>query len=106
VRPYTVDWSGQIKIPDDGDWTFGLRINGKAQVLIDDQLVVNATEPSNNNSNEAGDPIEGTIKLKAGSHSIQVHYLDYLGDSRLHLYWTPPDGQKQIVPSDALLPFP
>jgi 4-amino-4-deoxy-L-arabinose transferase-like glycosyltransferase len=105
-RPYTVDWSGQIKIPDDGGWTFGLRINGKAQVFIDDQLVVNATEPSNNNSSEAGDPIEGTIMLKAGSHSIHVRYLDYLGDSRLHLYWTSPDGQKQIVPTDALLPYP
>ena len=97
-RPYTVDWSGQIKIPADGDWTFGLRINGQAEVFIDDQLVVNATEPSEN--------IEGTITLTAGQHPIHIRYLDYLGSSRIHLYWTGSDGQKQIVPTDALLPYP
>ena len=97
-RPYTVDWSGQIEIPTDGDWKFGLRINGQAQVFIDDQLVVNATQPSKD--------IEGVIALTAGRHPIHIRYLDHLGDSRLHLYWTAPDGQKQVVPSEALLPYP
>ena len=105
-RPYSVDWSGQIEIPADGDWTFGLRINGKAQVFIDDQLVVNATEPSNNNAIDGSDPIEGKVTLKAGPHSIRIRYLDYLGSSRLHLYWTPPGEQRQIAPTDALLPYP
>ena len=105
-RPYTVDWSGQIEIPANGDWTFGLRLNGKAQVFIDDQLVVNATEPSNNNAIEGSDLIEGKIKLKAGLHSIRVRYLDYLGSSRIHFYWAAPGGQEQIVPTDVLLPYP
>jgi len=97
-RPYTVDWSGQIEIPVNGDWTFGLRINGQAQVFIDNQLVVNATEPSEN--------IEGKIYLTVGNHPIHIRFLDYLGGSRLHLYWTAPGGEKQIIPSDVLLPFP
>jgi 4-amino-4-deoxy-L-arabinose transferase-like glycosyltransferase len=97
-RPYTVDWSGQIEIPVNGNWNFGLRINGQAQVFIDDQLVVNAAEPS--------EDIEGTIALTASRHRIHVRYFDYLGESRLHLYWTAPGGQKQIVPTDALLPYP
>jgi 4-amino-4-deoxy-L-arabinose transferase-like glycosyltransferase len=97
-RPYTVDWSGQIEIPVEGNWMFGLHINGQAEIFIDDQLVVNATEPSEN--------IEGAITLTAGRHPIHIRYLDYLGASRLHLYWTTPDGQKQIVPSNALLPYP
>ncbi len=97
-RPYTIDWSGQIEIPVGGDWTFGLWINGKAQVFIDGQLVVNATGPS--------DDIEGDTTLTAGRHSIHIRFLDYLGGSLIHLYWMSPGGQKQIVPSDALLPFP
>lgn len=97
-RPYTVDWSGQIEIPVKGDWKFGLRINGQAQVFIDNQLVVNATEPS--------DDIEGTLSLAVGHHPIHIRYLDYLGSSRLHLYWTPPTGQRDVVPSSALTPFP
>ena len=97
-RPYTIDWSGQIEIPVSGDWTFGLWINGKAQVFIDGKLVVNATGPS--------DDIEGGTTLTAGQHPIHIRFLDYLGGSLIHLYWTSPGGQKQIVPSDALLPFP
>jgi len=97
-RPYTVDWSGQIEIPMNGTWKFGLRINGQAQVFIDNKLVVNAAEPS--------DDIEGMVALTAGHHQIHIRYLDYLGESRLHLYWTAPGGEKQIVPSDALRPYP
>jgi 4-amino-4-deoxy-L-arabinose transferase-like glycosyltransferase len=97
-RPYSVDWSGQIEIPVNGDWKFGLRINGQAQVFVDKQLVVNAIEPSEN--------IEGAIVLKAGRHTINVRYLDYLGNSRIHLYWTAPGGEREIVPSSALKPFP
>jgi 4-amino-4-deoxy-L-arabinose transferase-like glycosyltransferase len=98
IRPYSVDWSGQIKIPASGDWQFGLQINGQAQVFIDDQLIVNALGPTND--------IEGSVTLQAGNHPIHVHYLDNLGGSLIHLFWTPPDGEHQIVPSDALLPYP
>ena len=97
-RPYTVDWRGQIDIPANGDWTFALRINGKAQVLIDGQLVIDAPE--------ANDDIEGKISLTAGRHAIQVRYLDLFGNSRLHLSWMAPGGKIQIIPADALYPFP
>ena len=97
-RPYTVDWSGQIEIPASGDWIFGMRINGHAQVFINDQLVVNAADPSEN--------VEGTIALKVGIYPIHIRYLDDLGGSRLHLYWTAPGGQREIIPSSALTPFP
>jgi 4-amino-4-deoxy-L-arabinose transferase-like glycosyltransferase len=97
-RPFTVDWTGQVKLPTAGDWAFGLRINGQAKVYIDDQLVVDATEPT--------DYIEGTLNLSAGSHKIQIRYYDYNGGSRIHLYWTPPDGDRAIVPSSALVPYP
>jgi len=97
-RPYTVDWSGQIEIPASGEWLFGLRINGHAQVFINDQLVVNAPDP--------GENIEGAIGLTIGKYPIHIRYLDDLGGSRLHLYWTAPGGQREIIPSNALTPFP
>jgi hypothetical protein len=97
-RPYTVDWSGQIEIPASGEWIFGLRINGHAQVFINDQLVVNAPDP--------GENIEGAIGLTIGKYPIHIRYLDDLGGSRLHLYWTAPGGQREIIPSNALTPFP
>ncbi len=101
ARPYSVDWSGQINTEAAGTWSFSLRINGIAQVFIDDQLVVDAseTEPGENN-------LEGSITLTAGWHKIHIRYLDDRGASRLHLYWTPPGQERSIVPSSALIPYP
>lgn len=97
-RPYTIDWRGTIRIPNTGDYAFGLWLNGHAQVFIDDQLVVDAPQPV--------DYIENTINLTAGPHKIQIKYLDTENASRIHLYWTPPGQEKQIIPSSALMPYP
>ncbi len=95
-RPYGVEWRGEIEIPADGTYEFGLRINGQAQLYINDTLVVDAPEPADNAS--------GTIDLEAGRNRIRLRFLDYLGGSRIHLYWTPPGGERVIVPSTALFP--
>ena len=97
-RPFTVDWTGQINLPSSGNWAFGLRIHGRAEVFVDDQSVVNATQPA--------DYIEGQAALSGGWHNIRIHYLDYLGGSRIHLYWTPPgNSNREIVPTSALRPY-
>lgn len=98
-RPYTVEWAGQIQAPVDGEYTFGLWVNGQAQVWIDDQLVVNAPQPT--------ELEEGKISLTAGRHKLIVNFLDNIGSSRIHLYWTlPGSADRQIVPTDALWPYP
>jgi uncharacterized membrane protein len=95
-RPYTVDWTGQINIPTTGNWTFGLELNGQAELLIDDQSIIKATATNN--------LAEGQIALTGGQHRIRLHFLDNVGGSLIHLYWTDPEGQKQIVPTTALEP--
>jgi len=95
-RPYGVIWSGQIDIPQNGEYAFGLEVNGQAQLYIDDQLVVNAPEPT--------PYIEGAINLDAGRHDLRLQFLDNVSGSRLHLYWTPPGGEQQIVPNEVLFP--
>jgi hypothetical protein len=96
-RPYTVDWTGQIDIPVAGDWTFGLDVNGQAELAIDDQTVINTT---------ANDQREGHLSLTTGPHRLRLHFLDNTGGSFIHLYWTAPNGEKQIVPTTALEPLP
>jgi len=98
-RPYTVDWSGQVEAPTSGEYAFGLWLNGHAKVFIDNQLVIDAPDPT--------DYIEGKITLDAGRHKIQVKYLDDIGGSLLHLYWTLPGStERQAIPSNALWPYP
>lgn len=97
-RPYSVEWAGQIAVPVDGVYAFGLRVHGRAHVLVDDRLVVESSEPT--------EYVEGKRELGAGPHKIRVRYLDHLGASRIHLYWTPPGaGAPHILPSSALLPY-
>ena len=95
-RPYGALWTGQIEIPEDGPYAFGLEVNGQAQLFIDDQLVVDAAEPTNY--------LEGNINLGAGRHEIRLQFLDNVGGSRLHLYWTPPGQERQIIPTGVLFP--
>jgi hypothetical protein len=97
-RPYSVDWTGAIDIPSTGEYAFGLKVRGRAQLFIDDQLVVDAPEPS--------DYVQGTINLEAGQHALHLYYLDYLSYSRLHLYWTPPHSEQEVVPAHVLIPYP
>jgi 4-amino-4-deoxy-L-arabinose transferase-like glycosyltransferase len=96
-RPYTVDWTGQIDLPAGGEWKFGLRVVGQAELAIDDRTVVKADHP--------GGDLEGKISLAQGRHRIRIHFLDDMGSSRIHLSWTPPGGAQQIVPREALLPY-
>ena len=87
---------GEIEIPESGQYDFALRVNGQAQLFIDDQLIVDASEPT--------EYLEGSINLDAGRHQLRLEFLDNVGGSRLHLYWTPPGQDSQIVPSEVLFP--
>ncbi len=95
-RPYGVIWSGQIEIPEAGDYGFGVEVNGRAQLLVDDQLVVDAPGATGYQ--------EGIIDLDAGRHDLRLQFLDDVGGSLLRLYWTPPGQARQIIPSDVLFP--
>jgi hypothetical protein len=97
-RPYGVVWSGQIEVPETGEYAFGLNVNGRAQLFIDEQLVVDASEPT--------PYLEGAINLDAGRHDLRLQFLDDVGGSRLHLYWTPPGKEQHIIPSEVLFPGP
>ncbi len=95
-RPYGVVWTGEIEIPESGQYNFGLRVNGQAQLFIDDQLIVDASEST--------EYLEGSINLDPGRHLLRLQFLDNVGASRLHLYWTPPGQNSQIIPSEVLFP--
>lgn len=95
-RPYSVVWTGEIEIPEDGSYAFGLEVNGRAQLFINGELVVDASEPT--------DYLEGSLNLEAGRYDVLLPFMDDVNGSRLHLYWTPPGQERQIIPSEALIP--
>ena len=97
-RPYTVVWSGFLEADAPGEYEIGLRVRGKAEVSLDGRLLLSQTEPT--------DYAGAKVRVPAGRHALQVTFLDHLDASRIHLYWTPPGGERLIVPSEALRPYP
>ena len=95
-RPYSVEWSGAIEIPYEGHYTFGVRAVDAAELYLDDQLVVRTQAPDRIS--------ESTLFLQAGLHTLRLNFWDLTARSRIHLYWTRPGGEREIIPTPYLWP--
>ncbi len=95
-RPYTVEWSGSLVAPQSGVYRLGLRAVQEASLFINGQPLLATVEPDRYT--------EAPLTLAAGRHELRLLYRDSTDRSRIHLLWTPPDGQTEPVPSDYLWP--
>ncbi len=97
-RPYTVEWTGTISVPSSGHYLFGLECRDSSTLWIDSKQVLDDQTPDQ--YQEAG------IDLAAGIHSIRIRYTDQTGYTHIHLYWTPPGVDREIIPQEILFPPP
>ena len=95
-RPYTVEWTGKIAIPQTGNYYFGLESIDESTLNIDGQEVVSA-QVRNQLS-------EKPIALAQGLHDIRIRYRDRTDHTHINFFWTPPGGTRQIVPEQVLFP--
>lgn len=95
-RPYTVEWSGKIAIPQAGDYRFALESLDGAALWIDEQPIIAETQPNVYT--------ETTVTLQPGLRDIRVRYADRTDHSHINLYWAPPGAAMQIIPANALFP--
>jgi len=58
--------------------------------------VVTATQPNQT--------IENTVTMSAGLHALRLTFQDQTSRTRIHLYWTRPGNQQEIIPSSYLWP--
>ncbi len=96
-RPYSVEWTGRITVPVAGVYRFGTRSVDQSWLYIDERLVVD-------NSGAPDQYREGALALIPGEHTIRVRFLDRTSFTFIQVYWTPPGGQRQILPSAVLRP--
>jgi hypothetical protein len=96
---YAVRFSGYIRIAEAGEYRFTLGANGIAQLLIDGAAVINTTA-------EAGEfrEISGSAFLTAGLVPIEAMYYDGAGNAEVQLSYVQPDGQRQVVLPEVLIP--
>ena len=94
--PYSVEWSGQILIPEAGDYLFAIQSIDDSVLYIDGEEV--ATSLGRNEYDQK------IVALEAGPHELLVRYAARTDHMYINLYWTPPTGRKEIIPPEVLIP--
>lgn len=116
----TVEWSGYLNIPTDGEYTFYVKTDSnqgsKAFIRLHEMALVDgdfAYEPGTEvdsssaiNTTEANASNTGKkpVKLKAGLHPVRIGYVHGKGSEapKLDFMWKGPGIDKQTIPAEAL----
>ncbi len=95
-RPYTVEWTGKIAVPQSGRYRFGLMSIDESSLVINGREIAASIEPNQYD--------EGAVDLESGLHDIQVRFADRTDHTNVTLYWTPPWGERSVVPASLFYP--
>ena len=93
---FSVRWSGVIRIPVGGEYTFGLNSDDGSQLFIDGRLVVD------NGGSHGMRERTGHVTLPAGDHGLVIDFVEEGGGAGCIFSWLAPGGSKQVVPADVL----
>jgi len=89
---YALEFEGYITIPQDGVYTFFVRSDDGARILVDDEQAV-----INDGLHEMTEA-SGQAALSEGFHNIRVQFFDYGGEEGLEVSIAGPDLEKQRIP--------
>ncbi|UOQ73010.1 PQQ-dependent sugar dehydrogenase [Hymenobacter cellulosilyticus] len=89
-------YTGYVRVPADGVYTFYTTSDDGSQLFIGNQLVVN------NDGLHGAAEKSGTIGLRAGVHAITVTFFERTGAEVLSVSYAGPGLAKQVVPGTAL----
>jgi len=96
-RPYSVEWTGKLFAPADGEYHFALSSVDGSRLILDNQPVVD-----NPNGHET---VENATSLTKGWHDITVRFLDQTSATQIYLYWTRPGKtESELIPTRYLSP--
>jgi hypothetical protein len=96
VDNFYVVWTGKIRIPADGAYTFFLESDDGSRLVIDDAQVVD-----NGGLHEMQES-PGKVELKAGDHVMKVEFFEAGEDAGCILSWKSAKIEKQVVPESVL----
>ena len=95
-RPYTVEWTGKLAVPEEGDYRLGIESIDESELWIDGQSIAASLEPNQY--------VENSVALTAGLHDIRIRYVARTSHYHVNLHWTPPGQGNELIPSEALIP--
>lgn len=97
VDNFAIRFRGRLAIEMPGTYTFALNSDDGSKLYINQNLVVD------NDGIHPPRYVEGSLKLAAGMHHIEIHY--FQGQPyqiALQWFYQPPNGQEQIVPPEKI----
>ncbi len=90
------EFSGFIRIPEDGVYTFYTASDDGSDLYIDDKIIVN------NDFQHGIEEKKGVIALKEGYHPFRVSFFEFAGGEDVKVYLKGPGIEKQIILDDLL----
>jgi hypothetical protein len=93
---FYVRWTGKIKIPRDGKFTFFTESDDGSRLWIDGKVVVD------NGGLHAMEEKSGEIELKAGEHDIKLELFENDGDVGCKLSWESSSMAKEFLTDTVL----
>jgi hypothetical protein len=95
--PFSAKWQGRIRISIPGRYIFQTLSNGEVWLYIDGRLILRDEQVQGERWQR------GEVELTVGEHDIEILYRYLAGWRVMELYWTPPGGRMELVPTEALI---
>ena len=96
---FSVRWTGSVRLPRDGKFTFYTVSDDGIRLWVDDQLVIDNWTDHGETENQ------GQIELWGERpHPIRLEYYENTGAAVAKLLWAGPGVEKQVIPTQFLFP--
>jgi hypothetical protein len=94
---FYVRWTGKVRIPRDGKYTFFTESDDGSRLWIDGKVLVD------NGGLHAMEEKSGEVDLKAGDHEIKMELFENDGEVGCKLSWESTSLSKEILPDAVLI---
>jgi hypothetical protein len=93
---FYIRWTGKLRVPANGNYTFFLESDDGSRLYLDGKQVVD------NGGLHAMEEKSGEVQLNEGEHDVKIEFFENEGDAGCRFFWQPPGKDKEIVPSSVL----
>ena len=103
---FSIRWTGYLRVPKKGSYTFRVLSDDGFRVSIDGKDVVERWRPRQSIS-EVFQTIEGSCILEKGDHPIVIDYYEMGGQANFKFWWREgAEGRFEVVSTGALFSAP
>ena len=97
-RPFSIRWSGEVFAKQAGTYELGTKSIDTTVLSIDGKELLVNRSPNEYRHAE--------LFLAAGWHRVDLRYQNTSDYAQVYLYWNPPGGAQELVPTSVLRPPP